>query len=121
MHPFRAVRRMTRKQLAREVALAAEGKYHGTMRPRFNCETEAITLSCVTIGVVRSETVNTTRVFEVPFLTNTVDLEEGEELILEVGKKSRVKEQQKRTWKQAFKAEEQKEKGAKETMKKCSK
>ena len=121
MHPFWAVRRMTQKQLAREVALAAEGKYHGTMRPRFNCGTEAITLSCVTVGVVRSETVNTTRVFDVPFLTNTVDLEEGEELILEVREKSRAKEQQKRTWKQAFKAEEQKEKGAKEMMKKCSK
>ena len=45
-------------------------------------------------GVVKEQTVQTTRAFEVPFLTNSCDVEEGEELILEVPEKTAT-----RTWK----------------------
>ena len=102
MNPFWAVRRMTHKQLVREVALAEPGK----VRPRFNCQMEGQAVSCVTVGIVKSQSVNTTRICEVPFLTNSLEVEEGEELILEVREKTVDKPAGKRTWKQAFQDEE---------------
>jgi hypothetical protein len=55
--------------------------------------------------------VTTTRMCQVPFLTNTIELEEGEELFLEVLDKSTVKkEPQKRTWRNAFIDQEKQQK-----------
>ena len=54
MHPFLAVRRMTRKQLAKE---AAEPKV-GQITPRFNCQIVEQVLTCVTVGVVKSTLVD---------------------------------------------------------------
>ena len=99
MHPFWAVRRMTQKQLAREHAEAKEG----ATRPRFNCRLEAVNMSCVNVGIVKSQSVSTTRVFNVPFLTNSLEVDEGEELILEVREKTQVEKATKRTWKDAVK------------------
>ena len=65
-------------------------------------------MSCVTVGVVKETNVNTTRTCEVPFLTNTLELEEGEELILEVREKVSTRQPAKRTWKEVYKAEEKK-------------
>ena len=49
---------------------------------------------------MKEQSVNTTRVYEVPFLVNSVELEEGEELILEVRAKTNNKEPtKKRAWK----------------------
>ena len=94
MHPFWVVRRMTQKQLSREIAL-------GQKQLRFNCRMEVQTLSCVTVGVVKSQSLNTTRMYEVPFLTNAEDLDEGEELIMEVSEK-KTENRGKRTWKDVW-------------------
>ena len=56
---------------------------------------------------------NTTRVFEVPFVTNIVELEEGEELIIQKDDPAK-KEDKKRTWHDAFKEEEAKKKASAE-------
>ena len=105
MHPFWAVRRMTQQQLAREIANAKEG----TRRPRFNCRLEGQNMSCVNVGIVKSQSVTTTRVFHVPFLTNSIEVHEGEELILEVREKTQNKMATKRTWKHAFQDQARKE------------
>ena len=105
MHPFWAVRRITQKQLTREVALEQK-------QLRFNCRMEVQNVSCVSIGVVRSQSLNTTRMYEIPFLTNAVDLDEGEELIMEVSEKKK-ENRGKRTWKDAWKDEEKEKAKAK--------
>ena len=117
MHPFWAVRRMTAKQLAMEIAsqkcVGADGVLKvQKLRPRFNCRMELQQVSCCTVGVVKSQSVATTRVYQVPFLINSLDLEEDEQLILEVDEK-RDKEAKKRGWKEAFKEDEKKTKLAK--------
>ena len=92
MHPFWAVRRMNAKQLAKEAVDAKLTK----MKPRFNCGLVTLTVTNVTVGVVKGSdlrgdtAINSTKCCEVPFLTNTQDLEEGEELILEVQEKANV-------------------------------
>ena len=102
MHPFWAVRRMTAKQLthAQLAHKAATG-----WSPRFNCTLEMQTLSAVCLAVVGGQALNRTRIIEVPFLTNNVPVEEGEELILEIGEKEK-KTAPKRSWQSAMKDEE---------------
>ena len=78
--------------------------------PRFNCQLDTQAVSCVTVGIVKSVSVNTTRTFEVPFLTNCIAVEEGEELIMEVQEKIADKPAGKRTWKHAFLDEERRKK-----------
>ena len=73
MHPFWAVRRVTAKQLAIEAALVAPG----SARPRFNCGIATHELSYVNIGAVEGQAANTTRVFDVPFLVNTHEVQAG--------------------------------------------
>ena len=102
MHPFWAVRRMTQRQMSRETAEAKEGE----RRLRFNCRLEVVSMSCVSVGVVKSQSVNTTRVCNVPFLTNSIEVDEGEELILEVREKTHEEKATKRTWRDAVKDEE---------------
>ena len=105
MHPFWAVRRMTAKQMS-----VAQDKFANDTqqcptskwRPRFNCSLETQTLSCVCIAIVGTQALNRTRILEVPFLANTVMVEEGEELILQIGEKEK-KERPKRTWQDAMK------------------
>ena len=43
---------------------------------------------------------NRTRNFNVPFITNDGDLEEGEELIVEVAPKAKLDKKRNRTWRQ---------------------
>ena len=104
MNPFWAVRRLTQTQLTREVNDTKDG----ARIPRFNCKIEALVMSAVTVGVVREKAVNTTRSCEVPFLTNSIEVHEGEELILEVQAKSTVVAiKPTRTWKKAFAHDQQ--------------
>ena len=63
-------------------------------------------MSCVSVGVVKSQSVNTTRVCNVPFLTNSIEVDEGEELILEVREATKKAEKRERTWRDAVKDEE---------------
>ena len=93
MHPFWAVRRMTQKQLVREGLDDKSLK----IKPRFNCSMVTQTMSNVTVGVVKGMSVNVPKCCEVQFLTNSVDLLEGEELILEVPEKKPKQATPKRT------------------------
>ena len=106
MCPFWAVQRMTRRQL--DAAASASDEYHARVgvRRRFNCELRPQVMTCVNIGIaIHGGVVNMTRTLEVPFLVNTVDLEDGEHLFLEVHEPGQ-KEENKRDWKQAHQQSE---------------
>ena len=103
MHPFWAVRRLTHKQLSAE---AHRAHVDGKMQPRFNCAIKKHMMSCVAVGAVGTEHLNTTRTCQISFLTNSVDVKEGEELVLEVADKKGVETKPKRTWRDAFREEE---------------
>ncbi len=106
MHPFWAVRRMTKRQLAREVTDQKPGKPSLS----FNCELKIHTISAVTVGLVHAQVTNRTRLFEVPFLSNKVSLLPGEELILEIDDNNKQKEGKKRTWRDSVKDNAKKKK-----------
>ena len=78
---------MTHKQLSAE---AHRAHVDGKMQPRFNCAIKKYVMSCVTVGSVGTEDLNTTRTCQISFLTNSVDVKEGEELVLEVAEKNKV-------------------------------
>ena len=105
MHPFWCVRRMTEKQM--QAARSEAQKRPGTKVPQFNCELQPISVSDVNIAVVGGRSLNRTRIFEVPFLTNTSVLEQGEELIFQVSDKA-APAKPKRTWMDAQRAEDRK-------------
>ena len=106
MHPFWAVRRLTDKQLARAVA-EHEERPKGTTKPRFNCSIVRHSLSNVSTGMCPNDNyVNTVRIIEVPFLTNFLAVEDGEELIMQVGEKKETPRARDRTWRDAYKDEE---------------
>ena len=71
------------------------------------------TMSNVTVGVVKGMSVNVPKCCEVQFLTNSVDLLEGEELILEVPEKKPKQAAPKRTWRHALKEDEAKDQNKK--------
>ena len=76
---------MTREQL--DAAASASDEYMGRVgvRRRFNCGLRPYEMSCVNIATTtRGGIVNMTRTLEVPFMVNTVDLEDGVQLFLEV-------------------------------------
>ena len=52
-------------------------------KAQFNCSVQYVKMTNVCVGVMNGKAVNSTRVVEVPFLTNHVAVEEGEELLLE--------------------------------------
>jgi hypothetical protein len=88
MHPFWAVRRLTRKQLAKAVAeqqeLQAKDPSDTQPQLRFNCVIERQALSGVNVGLMHKQLLNLTRTFDVPFIVNNEDLKQGEVLVLEL-------------------------------------
>ena len=102
MHPYWAVRRLTHKQIVIE-----QGNWKpqvGKLRPRFNCEMKLMSLSAVNLGCINDRMLNRTRMMDVPFLVNSVPLQEKEELLLElVPKEKKAVDKRKRTWKDAVK------------------
>ena len=72
MNPFWAVRRLTEKQLQAEVASVTEG-----IAPRFNCEFVHTEMSLVSIAKIGGKAHNHLRMFQVPFLTNSLPLLKG--------------------------------------------
>ena len=69
------------------------------------------------MGVVNKDALNITRMCHVPFLTNQLEVEEGEELILKADEKTKIiVAHARRTWKEAFVA---KEKASASTKKKA--
>ena len=83
MLPLWDVRRMTALQLARAKADVKPGR----LSPRFNCEIVMHHLTTCVITSIKLQTYTRARIFEVPFLTNSEELEAGEELILEIAEK----------------------------------
>ncbi len=75
------------------------------MLPRFNCVLEMRTLSCVCVCNTEGKVQNRPRIVEVLFLTNSLKLVTGEELVLEVTEK-RKKPEAKRSWRDAMRDEE---------------
>ena len=56
----------------------------GRAKPQsFNCGFEKVRIVNVCVGMVKKQAVNQTRNIEVPFITNLLDVEAGEELLLE--------------------------------------
>ena len=104
MHPFWAVRRMTAAQLKQEQINPVDGK----PMIRFNCEIISRTMNSVCIGAgLSTTTVNRTRVIEAPFLSNSHDIVEGEELVLEITeKKKKPQPVNKRSWRDVEKDNE---------------
>ena len=102
MHPFWAVRRMTAQQLARAKADVKPGR----LSPRFNCEIVMHHLTTCVITATELQTYSRARIFEVPFLTNSEELEEGEELILEIAERIPKQTPTKRSWKDVLRQEE---------------
>ena len=98
MNPFWAVRRLT------ENRLRAEPCAPGQLPCRFNCEIVNKSISVMTIMTLAGETRNVLRVFQMPFLTNSHDLEAGEELILQVVEQV-APPKKARTWRDAANAE----------------
>jgi hypothetical protein len=104
MHPFWAVRRLTAQQLARAKLEVQPGR----SIPRFNCELVIRSISSVCVGAMDGHSLNRTRIFEVPFLTNSEEVMQGEELILEIleQRKELPKASKRRSWRDALKEEE---------------
>jgi hypothetical protein len=103
MRPFWAVRRMTAQQLARAKLEVQPGK----LPPRFNCELVMRSISLVCVGAMEGHSLNRTRIFEVPFLTNIEEVMQGEELILEIFEQRKdPPKASKRSWRDAMRDEE---------------
>ena len=117
MCPFWAVQRMTGKQL--QAATAADCTYLERIgvRRRFNCELRPHVMTCINIGmtILGQGPVNMTRTLEVPFLVNTIELEDGEQLFLEI-QEAAPKPEITRGWKQAHHQSEQASKKSKKHM-----
>jgi hypothetical protein len=95
---------MTAQQLARAKLEVQPGK----LIPRFNCELVIRSISLVCVGAMEGHSLNRTRIFEVPFLTNSEEVMQGEELILEIleQRKEFPKASKRRSWRDALKEEE---------------
>ena len=76
MSVYWAIRRVNASEL--ELANKTRSK-----KQSFNCIYEKQRLVNVSVGLVNKQMVNVTRNFEVPFITNAIDVEAGEELLLE--------------------------------------
>ena len=104
MHPFWAVDRMIRKQLqvaeAKRVALNT-----GEPARDFNCKLKVQSFSSTSNGVLGLRNMSTTRVMDLPVLTNHHAVQQGQELLLEIDEKAE-KEKRPRTWRHAMKAEQ---------------
>ena len=73
--------------------------------PRFTCQVRYLELSSVCV-YARICCGNATRNFNVPFITNIGQLEEGEELIVAVAPKEKLNKTKARTWRQIEQAEQ---------------
>ena len=76
MSVYWAVRRLSRSDLEQANKLRSK-------KQLFNCRFEQVRIVNVSVGQVNKRAVNQTRNIEVPFITNTTDVEAGEELLLE--------------------------------------
>ena len=84
MHPFWVVRRLNKTQLANEQKKIKPNKAR-KVAPRFNCALRAVVMDDITVGLVAGLVmINSSKKITCSVLTNNVDLQAGEELIMEV-------------------------------------
>ena len=84
MHPFWVVRRLNKTQLANEQKKIKPNKAR-KVAPRFNCAIKEVVMDEVALGLVAGQImINNSKKITCGVLTNNVDLEAGEELIMEV-------------------------------------
>ena len=112
LHPFWAVRRLTTDQLQTETNhLLAQQKNSGEKQkiPKFNCEIVHRNHTYVAIGTAEGQkSLGSTRIIGVPFITNSKDLAEGEELIVKhVARVKTTKPKKGKRWQDVQREEEQ--------------
>ena len=101
MHPFWAVRRLTKIKLDDEQkAILAEIQRTGEKMkvPKVNCEIVTKVHPAMCIASIGDKAVNCTRFISVPFITNVTDVLKGEELICAHVLPIKPKKATKRTW-----------------------
>ena len=81
LHPFWAVRRMTREDLEKESS--------AQVPLAFNAELVEVEYTVMSLGAFQQDNVGITLAVKVPMMTNTVDLEPGQELIMEAAPKNK--------------------------------
>ena len=91
MHPFRAVRRLTRQQLATQ---PPPKKVSG-----FNVALKEHEFSQVSVGKFQSRSWTTTQTLKIPIMTNPEKISEGTELVLELEPPAKSDKEKKRSWK----------------------
>ena len=94
IHPYWGIRRLTPDLLKKiqQEALCYPPK-------RYNCSFESVQFTVCAVGVFRGDSAANTTYVTVPILTNTVDLKEGEELIIESAVKKQEIKRKESTWK----------------------
>ena len=80
--------------------------------PEFNCEIVTVHHPSMSIASVGEQSESSTRLVGVPFMTNSKDVLQGEELICELVLRAKPKEVAKRAWQDVAKEEERQNKEA---------
>ena len=103
LSPFWAVRRLSASVLA-AANTVFEKAYKKSQS--FNCSLQTVRITNVSVGTVAGVSLNTTRIVSVPFITNHVAVEAGEELLLEIraaAPKAEAKQNANKAWKREVK------------------
>ena len=74
--------------------------------PEFNCEIVTVHHPSMSLARVGEQSVSSTRFVGVPFMTNSKDVLQGEELICELDVRAKPKKAPKRAWQDVAREEE---------------
>ena len=99
LSPFWAVRRITNDALQHEKdEMTKEMKNTGEKQkmPQFNCQFANRVHNCLSVADVGEQCLSSTRFVTVPYITNTKELAEGDELIVQHVPRAKKKSQKKR-------------------------
>ena len=104
LNTFWGVRRVTAKALEQSNSIFVSSY---KKKRSFNCSLQKVNITNVCVGIVKNVPVNITRIVEVPFMTNHIAVEAGEELLMEkpedgvgAAPKAQAKKQKATTWKE---------------------
>ena len=117
MHPFWAVRRIKKHNLMQEQhAFLDTIKRTGESEnvPEFNCQIVTKVHQIVSIASAGGQSLTSTRSISVPFMTNSKDVVQGEELICELVVRPKLKKAPKIVWQDVAKEEQKQKKTRKE-------
>ncbi len=84
MHPYWSIRRLSQQRLGEAT---------------FNMTTKPLEFTVCTIGAISGQYLGVTMKVTVPFMTNSVEIPQGAELLLEEEDKQRKEKQKSKTWK----------------------